>query len=263
MPRGIRRGASVVAMPHGSHERPATHRAWRWATPAVVLLSGLLFAVSAERSDGSDLRGGRFTDLASVVKAESDNTTRLTNRVAELNTEIDELSAALGDRSVLKAQRETARLSYPAGLTPVTGPAVQVTLDDASPEAQEAYAGDPNDLVIHQQDIQAVANAMWRAGARAVTIQGQRVISTTGIKCEGSTVTLHGVPYAPPYVIVAIGDQVAIQESLAGDDYLEIFRSYVGLEGTGVGYEVLDLDQATAPAFDGLLDLTWAQPIEG
>ena len=60
-----------------------------------------------------------------------------------------------------------------------------------------------------------------------------------------------------------IGDQVAIQESLAGDDYLEIFRSYVGLEGTGVGYEVLDLDQATAPAFDGLLDLTWAQPIEG
>ena len=61
---------------------------------------------------------------------------------------------------------------------------------------------DPLDVVVHQQDIQAVVNAMWRAGAEAVTIQGQRVISTTGIKCDGNLVSLHGVPYYPPYEIV-------------------------------------------------------------
>ena len=83
---------------------------------------------------------------------------------------------------------------------------MQVTLDDATEEAPDAYDGDPNDLVVHQQDIQAVANAMWSAGAEAVTIQGQRLISTTGIKCEGNQVTLHGLPYSPPYVIVGIGD---------------------------------------------------------
>ena len=44
-----------------------------------------------------------------------------------------------------------------------------------------------------------MVNALWRGGAEAMTIQGQRVISTTGIKCVGNTVVLHGIPYAPPY----------------------------------------------------------------
>ena len=61
-----------------------------------------------------------------------------------------------------------------------------MTLDDAPEDVHAATEGDPNDLVVHQQDIQAVANAMWNAGAEAVTIQGQRLISTTGIKCEGN-----------------------------------------------------------------------------
>ena len=51
-----------------------------------------------------------------------------------------------------------------------------------------------------------MVNALWSGGAEAMTIQGQRVISTTGIKCVGNTVLLHGVPYSPPYVITAVGD---------------------------------------------------------
>jgi len=73
---------------------------------------------------------------------------------------------------------------------------------------------DDDDLVVHQQDIQGVVNALWSGGAEALTIQGQRVIATTGIKCVGNTVVLHGVPYAPPYVIEAIGDQAALESAL-------------------------------------------------
>ena len=130
--RSTRRGASVVAMSPRSHARPARHRAWRVATPVVVLLSGVLFAVSAKQSDGLDLRGGRLTDLASVVRAERDEAADLTAQAAELNAEVEALSARLGDRSVARAQDEVATLVDPAGLTEKTGPAVQVTLDDAS-----------------------------------------------------------------------------------------------------------------------------------
>ena len=63
-----------------SHSSPGRRRAWRVATPVVVLLSGALFAVSAEQSDGFDLRGGRLTDLASVVRAERDEAGELTAR---------------------------------------------------------------------------------------------------------------------------------------------------------------------------------------
>ena len=61
-----------------------------------------------------------------------------------------------------------------------------------------------------------MVNALWSGGAEAMTIQGQRVIATTGIKCVGNTVVLHGVPYAPPYVISAIGDPEKLQHGAGG-----------------------------------------------
>lgn len=244
-----------------SHSSPRRRLAWRVATPVVVLLSGALFAVSAEQADGFDLRGGRLTDLASVVRAERDEAGKLTARAAELNAEVEALSTELGDRSVGRAQDEIATLVDPAGLTEKTGPAVQVTLDDAPEEVRLAYEGDPNDLVVHQQDIQAVANAMWNAGAEAVTIQGQRLISTTGIKCEGNQVTLHGIPYSPPYVIMGIGDPAAMEAELTTDPILATYRDYTLVPGGGVSWDMARLDSAVAPAYDGLLDLTYATPM--
>ena len=248
-------------MPPPSHSSPGRRRVWRVATPVMVLLSGALFAVSAEQSDGLDLRGGRLTDLASVVRAERDEAGDLTAEAAELNAEVEALSTKLGDRSVRRVQEEVATLVDPAGLTEKSGTAVQVTLDDAPMEARLNYDDNPNDLVVHQQDIQAVANAMWNAGAVAVTIQGQRLISTTGIKCEGNQVTLHGLPYSPPYVIVGIGDPAAIEAELITDPMLATYRDYTTIPGGGVSWEMTALESAVAPAYEGLLDLTYATPI--
>lgn len=248
-------------MPSPSHSSPGRSRVWRVATPLVVLLSGTLFAVSATQSEGFDLRGGRLTDLASVVRAERDEAGALTAQVAALNAEVETLSTQLGDRSVSRVQDKIATLVDPAGLTERSGAAVQVTLDDAPIDARAAYEGDPNDLVVHQQDIQAVANAMWSAGASAVTIQGQRLISTTGIKCEGNQVTLHGLPYSPPYVIVGVGDPARLESELTTDPILATYRDYTTIPGGGVSWDMTALDSATAPAYAGLLDLRYATPI--
>ena len=180
---------------------------------------------------------------------------------AELNAEVEALSTKLGDRSVRRVQEEVATLVDPAGLTEKSGTAVQVTLDDAPMEARLNYDDNPNDLVVHQQDIQAVANAMWNAGAVAVTIQGQRLISTTGIKCEGNQVTLHGLPYSPPYVIVGIGDPAALESELITDPILATYRDYTTIPGGGVSWDMAALESAVAPAYEGLLDLTYATPI--
>lgn len=250
-------------MPPPSHPSPGRRRAWRVATPVVVLLSGGLFAVSAEQSDGLDLRGGRLTDLASVVRAERDEAADLTAQAADLNAQVEALSADLDDRSVQRVRQTVDTLTDPAGLTAKTGPAVQVTLDDASVDARLAYQGDPGDLVVHQQDIQAVANAMWNAGAVAVTIQGQRLISTTGIKCEGNQVTLHGIPYSPPYVIVGIGDPTQIETGIYADPIVTAYRDDTLISGGGVSWDMVGLSTATAPAYEGLLDLTYASPMDG
>lgn len=245
----------------GAHQRTRSALAWRIGTPVMVLLSGALFAISAEHSGGTDLRGGRYTDLASVVRAERQDTNELTAEVARLGTEIEQLSAGLGDRSVDRAQREVETLSDPAGLTPKAGPAVKVTLDDAPPEVLEDTTRDPLDIIVHQQDIQAVVNALWKGGATAVTIQGQRVVSTTGIKCIGNSVQLQGVPYSQPYTISGIGDSTALAAAIAADDYLQLYRSDAAQPDIAVGWQVDVEDQIVAPAYDGLLDITYAKPL--
>jgi len=250
-------------MPGSSRPRPL---AWRVGTPLVGLLSGALLAVSAINSDGTDLRGGRYTDLASLVQAERSTTNALTARVTRLNAEIDALSGRLGDRAVSRYQRDIEQMEDPAGLTPVSGEAVRVTLTDAPREVVEAAKEadpkvNPNDFVVHQQDIQAVANAMWKAGAEAVTIQGQRLVTTTGIKCHGNTVTLHGVPFAPPYVIVGVGDQQDLLRSIEDDYYLQIYRAYASAPGGGVGWDVERDGDYTAPGFDGVVDMQYAEPL--
>jgi uncharacterized protein YlxW (UPF0749 family) len=245
----------------GAHERSRSALAWRIGTPVMVLLSGVLFAISAEHSGGTDLRGGRYTDFASVVKVQREDTNELTAEVARLGAQIEQLSAGLGDRSVDRAQREVETLSDPAGLTPRAGAAVKVTLDDAPDDVLTDTTRDPLDIVVHQQDIQAVVNAMWRAGAVAVTIQGQRLITTTGIKCDGNLVSLQGVPYYPPYEIVGIGLPALMLDSLDGDSYLDIYRKAAADPRGGVAYAAEVLPHAIAPGYQGLLDLTYATPL--
>jgi uncharacterized protein YlxW (UPF0749 family) len=240
--------------------------AWRIGTPLVVLLSGGLFAISAVDSEGTDLRPGRYTDLASLVDAEADEYEELEDRVASLQDDVDELTKRVNDAGVQRYQREIADYRDPAGFEPVEGPGVSVTLSDA-PDAviDQATAADddlnPNLLVVHQQDIQAVVNAMWAGGATAVTIEGQRVITTTGIKCEGNAVQLQGVPYPQPYDIQAVGDPDAIQAALDADPAVGGYRADAADPDIQVGWDLEVEDNVEAPAFEGVYDLKHAEPI--
>lgn len=228
-----------------------------------MLACGVLFVVSATSSEGTDLRPGRYTDLAALVEDEADSYGALRDRVADLETQVAGLSSALSDDEVNRYQRRIERLRDPAGLEPRRGPGVTVVLSDAPEEVINSTTGDVNPLLVHQQDIQAVVNALWKGGASAVTIQGQRVVSTTGIKCEGSTVRLQGVPYSQPYVISAVGDQSSLLSAVEGDAYLEAYRGDAADPDISVGWD-LDLENSvTAPAYDGLLDLNYATPLPG
>ena len=238
---------------------------WRIGTPLVVLLSGALFAVSADNSEGTDLRPGRYSDLASLVDAEADDYDALEDRVADLKREVDGLTEQVDDADVRRLQDQIDELRDPAGLEPREGAGVTVTLSDAPEELIVQAADhdlDPNLLVVHQQDLQAVVNAMWAGGATAVTIEGQRVISTTGIKCEGPVVQLQGVPYPQPYEIQAVGDPEEIQAALDADSRVSAYRSDAADPALQVGWDLDVEDHVEAPAYSGLVDLSYAEPLE-
>ena len=258
-------------MTEGSHESPGPEEGagppgrrtpWRWVTPVAALACGTLFAVSALDSGGTDLRPGRYTDLTDFVRTESREYDALRQRVEELTADVEELTGQVDDAEVRRLRGQARSLESPAGLVQVSGPGVTVVLSDAPAEIAESSQQDPNRLIVHQQDIQAVVNAMWSGGAAAVTVQGQRVVTTTGIKCIGNSVQIQGVPYPQPYTISAVGDPAALTAAIAADDYLQLYRSDAAEPDIAVGWEEAVSAELTAPAYDGLLDISYAEPLE-
>jgi uncharacterized protein YlxW (UPF0749 family) len=239
--------------------------AWRLGTPIVLLLSGALFAISYDNSEGTDLRPGRYADLASLAQAEADEYDDLRRDIAALNADVERLTGSVDDQAVRRLKHRIEAVDGPAGLEAVAGPGVTVTLSDASDELADKALDegeiDPNRLVVHQQDIQAVVNAMWQGGAEAMVLQGQRIVSTTGIKCEGNAVLIQGVPYPQPYVISAIGSAAALEAAIDRDDDVTAYRSDAANPSIGVGWSLETEDRIEAPAYDGLLDLAYAEPI--
>ncbi|MCB0894274.1 MAG: DUF881 domain-containing protein [Nocardioides sp.] len=160
-------------------------------------------------------------------------------------------------------QRRIERLQDPAGQVPRTGPGVTVTLSDAPEEVISSTTHDLNFLVVHQQDIRSVVNAMWKAGAIAVTVQGQRVVSTAEITCEGNAVILQGMPYSQPYRVSAVGDQDSLLAAIDSDPDLKVYRQQAADPEISIGWDLQLEPSITAPAYEGQLDLNDGEPRRG
>ena len=234
---------------------------WRLATPAVFLAAGGMFVVSALNSEGSDLRPDRSDDLAGVVTNERRDAEALQARVAQLHADVQRLTEEINDPAVDDALAEVDVLKRPAGLEPVSGRGITITLSDSPEEVAQTTSQPDRYLIVHQQDIQAVVNAMWIGGADAVTIQGQRVISTTGIKCSGSVVRLHGIGYGQPYVISAVGNQDKLFDAILDSHYLQVYRYQSALPDVQIGWDLRLDEHLTAPGYDGTLDLSYAKAV--
>ena len=232
---------------------------WSAVVPLVALAAGLLFALSAATARGTDLRssGG---DLPGLIRDQTRQNTVLADRVAQLRAEVDRLSAqqAPGDLRVTQLTTQADKLMLAAGTQAVSGPTVMVSLTDAKnvptvlPENISV-----DDYVVHQQDVQAVVNALWEGGAEAMMLMDQRIISTSAVRCVGNTLILQGRVYSPPYVISAIGNQTELKAALERSPAVSIYRQWVG--EVGVGYDVRTNVQQTFPAYAGSINLQRAR----
>lgn len=238
-------------------ERNVDRRLWRALVPVICLVAGVGFAASARDSNGTDLRAPGVTSLAGTVRQAESRVLAAERDAAALQAQVDAATkqAGLGDSEVARAQKLVTPLLAPAGLTAVHGAGLEVTLNDAS--AQPAGNDvDPNQLVVHQSDLQSVVNALWAGGADAMTIAGQRVIATSAVRCVGNTLLLNGNVYSPPFRVAAIGPSRTMQERLDASPGVKLFReaaSYFGL-----GYTVEAKDDIRVPAYTGSITLSYA-----
>jgi len=201
-------------------------------------------AVLAARQPPLATREIRRLELADLIRAEDARVRRIRGDIRQLQTEM----ANLGDVGAeVRALRDQAdEVAAMAGAAPVEGPGLVVTLDDS--RARRSPTGDPNDLIVHERDIQTVVNALWAAGAEAVGINGERLTATSAVRCAGNTLLLHGALHSPPYRIAGVGDADAMAAVLPGQPGMGRLGEAVEAFGLGLDVEAADVRLTGAPS---------------
>jgi uncharacterized protein YlxW (UPF0749 family) len=250
------RRAALALLPRRGPRSP-----WTLLVPVVALLAGVLFSMSAQAAQGTALRDDRNPQLSSLIADRQRQIDQQSQQAAALRQQVDQLTTLAGgsDADIADQQLRADSRRGPAGLSAVHGPGLTVRLNDAPrrPDGTLPQGASPDDLVVHQQDVQAVVNALWAGGAEAMTIMGVRVISTSAVRCVGNTLLLGGRVYSPPFVIKAIGDPVRMQAALDQSPGVRAFQEAAA--DFGLEYQVKVEGDVTLPAYDGSTSLQYAE----
>lgn len=188
------------------------------------------------------------------------NDARIKNeQLTEMNTtlrfDIQSFKEEAADNSdyskTILSQLERAEIL--AGMTEVEGSGVIVTVKDSM---QSNLQGDLNSYIIHDADLLMIVNELRDAGAEALSINNERIIATSEIRCAGSTVSVNNNRYAYPFTIKAIGDPVNLENALKmrGGVYDE-------LTSWGIDVEINKASDIVIQAYDGLINFKHAKPV--
>lgn len=151
---------------------------------------------------------------------------------------------------------EIDNLRYRAGLTAVEGPGIVIMLNDSK---QPLRTGEnQNVYLVHDEDVLRIINELKAAGAEAISLNDQRIVAMTEIRCAGPTITVNGKMLAPPFQIKAIGDSHLLLSALQMRGGVADTLKYWGIE---LQMERKDLLQI--PGYLGAIRSDFAKPIEG
>ncbi len=191
----------------------------------------------------------RDRSVRTIEQLEAEQTA-LKAEIARLRADLEDYQAqasAETDRlQRLNAELDAQRAA--AGLAPMRGPGVAVTLDDSNVWNIPA-SSDPNALLIHDYDLRDVVNVLWLAGAEAIAVNDERVVGNTSAYCVGSTVMVNTTRLSPPYIVRAIGEPASLAETLRNPSYLIALRQKV--ERYGIKFQVAPVPKLTLPAYTG------------
>jgi uncharacterized protein YlxW (UPF0749 family) len=226
----------------------------------VLALAGMMFVANARLARGTDERHPQ--NLADLAAVEESRVARLQGEVGTLRAEVDRLTEKQARLTGLQIGSPGVGYDIASGKVAVTGPGITVRMTDAPADAQNLPNVRPDDLVVHQQDLQAVVNALWAGGAEAMSLMDQRVISTSAFQCIGNVLSLHGRRYSPPYVVRAVGDPQKLRAALAAAPAVQIYLDWV--DAVGLGWQVTTAQEPLeVPAYEGIAELMYAKVPQG
>ena len=190
--------------------------------------------------------------------------------ITNINTEIIELNKiieskeeeliildniAKGDENIIDLFTEDIKNNkMNLGQVSLEGPGITISMYD-NPE-ERPFDFDLNDDIIHDIDILNIINDLKVAGAEAISINGERVISTSEIKCAGPTIRINERTSATPFIIKAIGDPKSLIASVNapgtnGDILKNVYNK---------GFDTTVEDLIVIEGYKGIINFKYAKP---
>lgn len=170
----------------------------------------------------------------------------------DINTYKQEMTEHSGYAEVLNSQLSRAELL--AGLTEVEGPGVIVTVTDS--QVKNTGQADPNLFAVHHDDLLRIINELCDADAEAVSLNNERWVATSEVRCAGATVSVNNKRYAAPFVIKAIGDPDNLEGALTMRDGV-----VDSLATWGIEVNIKKQNKITVPRYTGGLTYKYAKPV--
>lgn len=225
-----------------------------WAIALVCVVLGFMLSMQFKVQNQVALNATgvqRSQELVAQLRKAEQDRDQLASDVVDLRAQMLAMANNQTQFKDLAQQLELAQVS--AGLIPVTGRGVTVTLTDSSRPVTPGE--NPNNFIIHDEDVLKTVNDLAAAGAEALSINGQRLTGRSEIRCSGATITINGVRTAPPIVISAVGDPDGMESSIN-------VRGGIGdqLRPFGMQVSVKKETALVVPAYKGSLKLQYGTP---
>lgn len=231
------------------------NRAFFFSISFLTIVLGVMLGCQFRTTSAGDTitPRNREQELALEKKNLVEDLYKLQVEISELSTKLEQ--AGIGQKEADEAlARELAKIKRFAGLSPVSGPGVEVIVQSRSGQAGLGAADVP---VIADEQLLKLVNELYSAGSEAIAINGQRITANSGIRLAGNHINVNGIPLAPPYHIIAIGNASVLKSRL------ELKGSLVEyLSESGILVEIQEKEEVMIPAYTGDLFFDFAKPVK-
>ncbi len=232
-----------------------TARAFELYVAGVCVILGILLVGQVRTQEyigKSQIPSRRLEDLSDMLRKSDAERMILEKEVEVLREQVSKV--AEGEKTAETIRAELAKARMAAGLTAVEGSGVIVTLNDSKRQAGPGES--PELFLVHDNDILQVVNELFAAGAEAVSVNSQRMIATSEVRCSGPVISVNNVRIGPPYEIHAIGDPDALDSALhMRDGILDTLRAW------GIEAKVQQSATVQVSGYKGGLYFQYAKPV--
>lgn len=226
----------------------------------ISMILGIIISVQFRVVQGNFLEGSNpFTRLQELnnaytsVLAERDV---LLSEIDEYQTKLNEIeSDASRDNYLIKnLTNELEEYKLLGGFLDVNGEGIQIILDN--PVNDISKSSDAN--IIYEYDlINILVNELNAAGAEAISINDERIISISEIRTAGNAVVINKVPQYPPFIIKAIGSKTTLEGAVN-----QRFGIVSTLREMGYFVEVKKDDQIEILKYNGIIEFNYAKTLK-